>query len=314
LNLSSAALLHYPRVVRLYQLDSADSELSLLPMAARRALDAAGLHLNLAAWQSLPLLRRQALVQLGSGLDVVIDRVRELAAEASPVPESCPVLLPPVPERIPLEVTQAFGAERPIPLASWAALAPLDRYVLMKVASRARPERLNLAYQEIIGQSAHSSHLAPGGGVRMVDVSAKQPSLRRAVAASRVTMNSEAYSRLLANNPKGDVLGSARLAGIMASKRTADLIPLCHPLALSKVELQLSPNDGEHSVSIVVTVEAVERTGVEMEALTAASVAALTIYDMLKAFDRTMSIGPTELLFKSGGRTGDYERGAQNNV
>jgi cyclic pyranopterin phosphate synthase len=108
--------------------------------------------------------------------------------------------------------------------------------------------------------------------------------------------------------PKGDVLGTARLAGIIAAKKTADLIPLCHPLSLTKVTLELSEDSASSAVRIEARVEAMDRTGVEMEALTAASVAALTIYDMLKAFDRGMQIGPTRLLSKSGGRSGDYAR------
>lgn len=143
----------------------------------------------------------------------------------------------------------------------------------------------------------------------MVDVSQKAASHRHAVAESRVSMSAEAFARVKsATVPKGDVLGTARLAGIMAGKRTAELIPLCHPLSLTKLELSLEFDDAATSIVIHATVEAFDRTGVEMEALTAVSVAALTVYDMLKGIDRAMEIGPTRLVTKSGGRTGDFSR------
>jgi cyclic pyranopterin phosphate synthase len=104
------------------------------------------------------------------------------------------------------------------------------------------------------------------------------------------------------------VLGTARLAGIMAAKRTSDLIPLCHPLSLTKVEVVLELDAATNAISVRATVEAFDRTGVEMEALTAVSLAALTVYDMLKGIDRAMEIGPTRLVAKSGGRTGDFAR------
>ncbi len=140
-------------------------------------------------------------------------------------------------------------------------------------------------------------------------VGGKEPSLRRAEAESRVSMNAEAFERVSNHSaPKGDVLGTARLAAIMAAKRTAELIPLCHPLSVTKVDVQLSLDAAACAVDVAVVVECFDRTGVEMEALTAASVAALTVYDMLKAFDRSMEIGPTRLTQKSGGRSGDYQR------
>ena len=143
----------------------------------------------------------------------------------------------------------------------------------------------------------------------MVSVGRKQPSLRRAEAETRVSMNEAAFECVAhAHAPKGDVLGTARLAGIMGAKRTADLIPLCHPLSLTRVDVQLSLETLERCVKVTVVVECFDRTGVEMEALTGASVAALTVYDMLKAVDRSMEIGPTRLVRKSGGRTGDFER------
>ena len=170
----------------------------------------------------------------------------------------------------------ALGGARPVSQALWNALSPLDRYALLKVASRGKPERLQAAYAEIVGHSALSTHLGPAGGARMVDVSQKTASHRHAVAESRVSMSADVFARVkTATVPKGDVLGTARLAGIMGAKRTAELIPLCHPLALTKLELTLELDDTASAISVRATVEAFDRTGVEMEALTAVSVAAL---------------------------------------
>ena len=235
--------------------------------------------------------------------------VTELAHSANPPAQPMPPLGDP-PAQAPSEaLLAALGPERPVPGASWSALDPLERYALAKAAQSKNPERVELAYQEVIGKSAFSSHVAPDGGVRMVGVGGKQPSLRRAEAESSVSMNAEAFARVSAGSaPKGDVLGTARVAAIMAAKRTSELIPLCHPLSLTKVDVQLSLRAEARSVDVDVAVECFDRTGVEMEALTAASVAALTVYDMLKAFDRAMEIGPTRLRAKSGGRSGDYHR------
>ena len=140
------------------------------------------------------------------------------------------------------------------------------------------------------------SHVDESGGVRMVDVGGKDVSRRRAVARAEVRMAAET-ARILRELPKGDALATAQLAGIMAAKRTSELIPLCHPLPLSHVEVTLSV--GVESVEIVASAETTAQTGVEMEALTAASVAALTIYDMAKAVDKGMRIVEVALVEKT---------------
>jgi len=140
------------------------------------------------------------------------------------------------------------------------------------------------------------SHVDETGGVRMVDVGSKPLSRRRAIATARVQMSS-ATSRRLHELPKGDALATAQLAGIMAAKRTSELIPLCHPLPLSHIEVTLDVQEG--AVEITTVAETTAQTGVEMEALTAASVAALTIYDMCKAVDKAMTIGEVRLIEKS---------------
>ncbi|MBC8123348.1 MAG: cyclic pyranopterin monophosphate synthase MoaC [Gemmatimonadaceae bacterium] len=152
------------------------------------------------------------------------------------------------------------------------------------------------------------SHLDAQGQAHMVDVSAKPIAVRAAIAEARVRMRPDTLAAILAGNtPKGDVLATVRLAGIMAAKRTADLIPLCHPLVLSAVELEVNAEPDLPGFHLKAAVKTQAQTGVEMEALTAVSVAALTLYDMAKALQKDMTIEGIRLLAKSGGRSGDFE-------
>ncbi len=149
------------------------------------------------------------------------------------------------------------------------------------------------------------THFDAAGNAVMVDVSAKPATDRSATARARVTMRPETAAMIREGTAKkGDVLGVARIAGIMAAKRTADLIPLCHPLPITAVTLELTA--GEAAVDIAATVRTTGQTGVEMEALTAASVAALTVYDMCKAVDRGMRIEAVRVVHKSGGKSGEF--------
>jgi cyclic pyranopterin phosphate synthase len=158
------------------------------------------------------------------------------------------------------------------------------------------------------------SHLDAQGQAQMVDVSAKPISQRQAIAMAQVTMQPTTLAAIAAGNaPKGDVLATARLAGIMAAKQTANLIPLCHPLPLSQVEVAISADPHLPGYTITATVRALGPTGVEMEALTAASIAALTLYDMAKALEKSIEIQSVRLVSKSGGRSGDYQAGVDGN-
>ena len=153
------------------------------------------------------------------------------------------------------------------------------------------------------------THLDEHGEARMVDVGGKAESHRVAIASGRISMSAEALGAIRAGNaPKGDVLAAARIAGIMAAKKTAELIPLCHPLALDAVTLDFAYE--ETGLRAVATVSLSGRTGVEMEALTAVSMALLTIYDMAKALDKAMVIGEIMLTGKRGGKSGDWVRPA----
>ncbi len=152
------------------------------------------------------------------------------------------------------------------------------------------------------------THFDDQGAAHMVDVSEKQITSRVAVAKGKITMEPSTLALITEGRAKkGDVLGVARLAGIMAAKKTHDLIPLCHPLALSKVSLELTPNADGNCVDIEATVKTTGQTGVEMEALTAVSIAGLTVYDMVKAVDKSMVISDVRLVLKDGGKSGLFE-------
>jgi cyclic pyranopterin phosphate synthase len=152
------------------------------------------------------------------------------------------------------------------------------------------------------------THLDEHGAATMVDVTDKAVTDRTAVASGRVVMRAETLAAILSGNaPKGDVIATARIAGIMAAKRTHELIPLCHPLALGKVAVEIQPEQSLPGLVVTATVRVSGRTGVEMEALTAASVACLTIYDMAKAIEKGMRIEAIRLLEKTGGKSGDYK-------
>ncbi|TAN62360.1 cyclic pyranopterin monophosphate synthase MoaC [bacterium] len=153
------------------------------------------------------------------------------------------------------------------------------------------------------------THIDGRGKAKMVDVTAKNVTERVAVAKGKVLMKKETLALIIANEvKKGDVLAVARIAGIMAAKKTADTIPLCHPLNLTSVEVDFNILQEEAAVEIIATAKVASQTGVEMEALTAVAIAALTVYDMCKAADKGMTITDVMLIKKSGGKSGTYER------
>jgi cyclic pyranopterin monophosphate synthase len=162
---------------------------------------------------------------------------------------------------------------------------------------------------------AKLTHIDQGGAARMVDVSDKAVTERIAIAAGRVRMSAQTLELVMSGNAKkGDVLGAARIAGIMAAKKTSELIPLCHPLAITKVEVDIAPDniapdDGAPALLVRATVKVTGPTGVEMEALTAVAVACLTVYDMIKAVERGAVIEGIRLVEKSGGKSGHYRAG-----
>lgn len=157
---------------------------------------------------------------------------------------------------------------------------------------------------------ANLTHLDAKGAARMVDVGDKAETTRIAVAIGHISMHADTLAAIQAGDlKKGDVLGTARIAGIMAAKRTHELIPLCHPLALNKVQVDLEVDEALPGVRVTAEVRNTGKTGVEMEALTAASIACLTVYDMAKALEKAMVISEIKLVSKSGGKSGDYHSG-----
>jgi cyclic pyranopterin phosphate synthase len=175
--------------------------------------------------------------------------------------------------------------------------------------SKPKPSKAKPAPHKITPRmtDAELTHIDPRGQARMVDVSAKNLTERLAIAEGRVIMRKETLDLVVEGNAlKGDVLGAARLAGIMAAKRTHGLIPLCHPLPITKVEIDINPEHSLPGFLVRATVKVTGQTGVEMEALVAVSIACLTIYDMVKAVERGMRVEGVRLLQKSGGKSGDY--------
>ena len=153
------------------------------------------------------------------------------------------------------------------------------------------------------------SHIDEEGLVRMVDVTAKKPTIRTAAAGGTVYMNPETLELIQSHKvKKGNVLETARIAGIMAAKKTSELIPMCHPLNITHIQVDFAPDAAASCMGIEATVSAIDQTGVEMEAITAVSVAALTIYDMCKSHDKEMTISKIQLLKKTGGKSGTYIR------
>jgi len=153
------------------------------------------------------------------------------------------------------------------------------------------------------------SHLDDKGKARMVDVTLKEPSIREAVARGKVLMHPDTLALVVEGEiPKGDVFGVARIAGIMAAKKTGEMIPMCHPLPLTTIDVQFSSNTASGEIMIEARVKTVGKTGVEMEALTAVSVAALTIYDMCKSADKNITLTDIKLISKHGGKSGPFIR------
>ncbi len=288
-----------------YAFEAIGDSLDLVPLAARRALDAARARVSLDGWRRCAPAARRVLVALGASETVEAEAVHRALAEAQVASSEAPAFAEPSADSVPEEL-QSW-----VPPLPWRGLSPLDRYALLKVARGKHPEDvLPRACAEI---APLSTHVTTRGEAHMVDVGAKQVTARRAVARGHVSMQAATVARLQSGDvAKGDVLATARIAGIQAAKRTSELIPLCHAIALTRVTIELAVLVGGDApegcgVAIEAVAEAVDRTGVEMEALTAASVAALTVYDMLKSTDRAMRI-TLELAEKSGGKTGHWLR------
>jgi cyclic pyranopterin phosphate synthase len=286
-------------MMHVYRFEEIGEELDLVPLAARRALDVAGLHVSLADWRKAPIELRRALAWLGSDPVVDMEAVHATLEDAGVLSQDVPAVGDPTRDDVPSELAGKVG------LVTWSVLGGLDRYSLVKVAhSKRADETLPKALAEIVPLSTHVD--ARTGAAHMVDVGPKEVTARRALARGRVTMEPSTAARLRAGDvAKGDVLATARIAGIQAAKRTPDLIPLCHAIALTRVIVDFVIED--RAVAIEAIAEARDRTGVEMEALTAAGVAALTIYDMLKGIDRGMRI-EVHLEEKIGGKSGRWTR------
>jgi cyclic pyranopterin phosphate synthase len=287
-----------------YAFEEIDDTLPLIPLAARRLLDGIGCKLSLEAWLTLPLDDRRRVVLAGAS-ERVDEQVAALLEQATPRGARVDRLPEPAAEAVPAVVASALDRVASLDDNRWQRLRALDRYVLQKLASK--PERLARACAEILGVAL--THLSHAGEAHMVDVGKKPETSRRAVASACVRTTPEVLAAIGSSQmPKGDVLAAARIAGIQAAKRTPELVPLCHPVRTTRaaVEFEAHPERGELRVRAIV--EAVDRTGVEMEAMVAAAVASLTVYDMVKSADRWAMIDEVRLESKSGGKSGDVTR------
>lgn len=163
--------------------------------------------------------------------------------------------------------------------------------------------------KKLKGTDVKLTHIDDEGKAKMVDISAKRKTKREAIATGTIRMSPEAYRIVKSGQgPKGDIFGVARIAGIMGAKKTHELIPLCHPISLAFIGLDFSFNDGACEITVTSTVRSTDRTGVEMEAMSCVMVAALAVYDMCKAIDKSIELGPFALLEKSGGKSGTFKR------
>jgi cyclic pyranopterin phosphate synthase len=289
----------------IYEFEGLDDTLPYVPMSARRLLDVAGRKLSLAGWQSLSEEDRWRIARAGAGERVLVEEAAVLD-EASP--QATPVAPVGDPSAVwpPAELVNALGPARPLDEARWQGLSALDRYVLFKSSGKA--EKLARAYDEIV-RPVSFSHLTVAGAAHVVDVGSKDAAARRAVASACVLTTREVVEAIAGGRAaKGDVLGAARVAGILAAKRTPELIPLCHPVQTTRADIDFETDAARGRVLVTATVEAVDRTGVEVEALVAAAIASLTVYDMIKSADRWASITSVRLEAKSGGKSGDLTR------
>ena len=288
----------------LYPFERIDDALPFMPLAARRVLDVLGRKLSLNGWLSLSLDDRWRVVRAGAAERVDLNAV-SVVDVAIPAPTRSQPQPEPHETAPPRELADALGAARPLVAARWRALHPLDRYALAKLASK--PEKLALAYDHFVG--AALTHLTATGEARMVDVGGKSETSRRAVASARVCTTRDVVEAIaMGATAKGDVLAAARVAGILAAKRTPELVPLCHPVRTTRAAIDFEPDFERGEVRVRATIEAIDRTGVEMEAMVAASIASLTVYDMIKSADRWATIEAVRLDSKSGGKSGDIGR------
>jgi cyclic pyranopterin phosphate synthase len=296
-----------------FAFEGVDGDLPIVPLAARRVLDVLGRKLSLEGWRSLPIESRWAIVQAGASA-AVDPRVMRTLDVATPPPEPIAPVADPPASSPPRELRDALGASRPLDDDSWAELGALGRYALAK--SAARPEKLAIAYEEIVASPlafaagrSRLTHVMASGAAHMVDIGDKPVTERRATASARVIATGEALAAIGAGRTaKGDVIAAARIAGILAAKRTPELIPLCHPVVTTHAAVEFEVDVAKGALRVEATVEARDRTGVEMEALVAASVAALTVYDMIKSVDRWARIEVVQLESKSGGKSGEVWR------
>ncbi len=278
--------------VPIYEAEGEKRDLSVMPIAARRALMIAGEILTAEGWKSLTLGDRRTVVMEGAKTSIDRAKIQDITHKANPPSDWGDAITDPSAEEVPAELTEKLGADRPIETTRWAALRSLDRFAFMLVASEGPDDRLARFYDGLFRrqESARPAGQTGSGHFRMV-------STHRALASARVQMRVESLALFLGGETTPDqMFAMARIAGIQAGKHASQFLPLCYPSPITKVEVICQADYASGSILIKATVDAVEKSGVDTEALVAATVAALTILDFAKHIDRGVAVTDVQLV------------------
>ena len=277
--------------VPLYEAEGEKRDLGVMPISARRALMIAGELLTPEGWKSLTLGDRRTVVMEGAKATIDRAKIQDITHKANPPSDWGDAVTDPPAEEAPADLLEKLGSDRPLEVEKWTGLRPLDRFAFVLVASEGPPERL-LRFYDGLFQRASVVLAAAGvsGQFRMV-------STHRAVASARVQMRIESLALLLGSDTTPDqMFAMARIAGIQAGKHASQFLPLCYPSPITRVDVICQADYGTGSILIKATVDAVEKSGVDTEAMVAATVAALTLVDFAKHIDRGVSVTDVQLL------------------
>jgi len=276
--------------VPLYESEGEKRDMGVMPIAARRALMIAGEILTPEGWKSLTLGDRRTVVMEGAKPAIDRAKIQDITHKANPPSDWGDAITDPPIEEVPPALLEKLGDERAIDLSRWAALRPLDRFAFMLIAEEGPEDRLARFYDGLFRKDEPRAPAATSGHFRMV-------SMHRAVASARVQMRVESLALFLGGeNTPEQVFAMARIAGIQAGKHASQFLPMCYPSPITKVEVICQSDYASGSILIKATVDAVEKSGVDTEAMVAATVAALTIVDFAKHTDRGVAVTDVQLV------------------
>ena len=279
--------------IQLYDSEGEKRDLGVMPLAARRALMIAGELLTPEGWKSLTLADRRTVVVEGCKATLDRAKVQDVTHKANPPSDWGDAVTDPPVDEVPADLLERLGADRPLENTQWAELRPLDRFVFVLVLKEGPPERLSRFYDGLFRRPEPVVAVAAAAGAghfRMV-------STHRAVASARVQMRPESLALFLGGeNTPDQMFAMARIAGIQAGKHASQLLPLCYPSPITRVEVVCHADYGTGSIVIRATVDAVEKSGVDTEAMVAATIAALTLVDFAKHVDRHVMVTDVQLV------------------